>query len=237
MQILAIACQLPNPDYFLLFHAHLDERKVAWTPEDTQRYEELCQLVERLYARRTLPSELKPLQREALTPPGVSRDTALQRLVPYRIEANRRSRGARYLQVHRDSVVTLATAGTDVAHGLAFTVIVKGRSRLVPTPRLLAGCRPASRALQVRHKDGSLQPLETYRPGLGVVEADGTEVDLDSLAFRSDPRLVAMVRQPPAEPLVSDGTLKVVAYPRSLTVRLTGDRSGELIEQEPRRWT
>lgn len=238
MHIRAIACQLPHPDYVLVFHAHVAERRARWLPEDLQRYEQLHSLIERLHRQRGLKDELTLLQQEALLPADVDLDTALQRLVPYDIEARRRSRGARYLHRQRDAVIALSPAGvgTDVPCGLTFSVIVKGRSRLVPTPRLLAGCRPPRYALKVLDRDGTPQPLEAYRPGLRVVEADGTEVDLDSLAFRSDPRLVALVRQPPDEPLVSDGTLKVVAYPASATVRLTGDRGGELIEEIPRQW-
>lgn len=239
MYIRAVACALPNPAYCLVFHSHIDEERARWNDQDLTRYLELQSSVEAIYRARGVVPGLKNKALEALYHPEIDLDEALQRLVPYVVEARRRHKSEIYLHQTLDQVQRLRMAGVGEPPpaGLRQVVLMKGTKgvRFRPSVALLANYQRLSRkTLQVQDGE-SLLPLSEYRPG-SQVSADGQPLDMDSLSFRSQPALAAAVRNLGGQAAAYKGRCKLVTLPAQVDAYLSSDRSGEVVKEVARRW-
>lgn len=229
MEIKAIACTLPNPDYFLVFHSHTSARKAVWTREDRHRFFQLRHILERLHSD---PREVKSLsreQREALMPEGVSLDDALQSLTPCIVDANRATKNASYLHRERDRAEIAGLAGLEGVNGIRFVVLVKKTT----------GLRPKEWLLDHITRLGKLKVVGVSETGLPHVvrQKDEEAVDLDSLEFRSSPLMVSLARRYHHTECLLEGYLKVVCMPLDIDVRLAANKGGEVVKQVGEEWS
>jgi hypothetical protein len=133
MQIRAVACELPNPDYYLVFHAHLSDEAAVWKETDLQRYLQLQDLVGEVYAGQRFRDKLDAAALEALYVPDLSQERALQRLIPVMVEARRTNRSSLSLHRERNRVVARRRIGVGEGYpNLRQAVLCKGGAGLPP---------------------------------------------------------------------------------------------------------
>lgn len=239
MHIRAIACSLPNRSYYLVFHSHVEEDKAVWTEKDLQRFLELQQSIKDLYRTKGAGWGLRPRAMTALYDPEVDADEALQRVVPYLIEANRHNKSEIYLHHRQDSVQVRRMAGIheSLPHALRQVVIMKGTKGVMlrPSVDLLSTYQRLARCKLEAKVDGELVPIADYKPGSPLYQ-DGELLDINSLEFRSSPALTSAARMLRNDNATYKGRIKVVTLPRSVEVYLTANKGGELLKEVARVW-
>lgn len=235
MQIYAVACTLPDDLHYFVFHSHVKQDLAVWDPQDVDHYVALQREVEIAY---TDPDkcQVPPRYFAALRPEGVSKEEALQRLIPCLIEADRRSKSVTFLHTHHDSVAELSSVGLgDTPGTLQSVALVRKAREFEPTPELLAALRPPSKALKARDAQGNVLPISEYRTGMTVLDGE-QELDLNSLEFRREFGLLNAIRRQRGKKLVRRGQLKLFILPADIRVYLTRDRGGEVLRERHRSW-
>jgi len=239
MYIHAIACTLPDGRNYLAFHSHTDESKCVWRKGDRDTYFSVLDKVREVYRLKKDVPGLKDNQIPMFMPEGMDLETALQRVVPYRITADRITKNTQFLSASADDVNKVDTAGVDELEGIRFVALVKECNELKPTATFLKwSFDPLIRKgldVRARNEMGDLVPIESWQPGMDVL-VDKYKLDFDDLRFRSMPTLLAVVRNREPEKIIREGRLKIVAIPNEVEVDLIHTRGGEILREKARIW-
>lgn len=229
MEIKAVGCTLPNPDYFLVFHSHTSGRKAVWTQEDRDRFFNLKEALRTLHSDTREESRLNSEQRAALMPPGVTLDDALQSLTPCIIDANRVSKNASYLNRKRDRAEIVGYTGITGPQGIRFVALVKKSIGLRPQPWMLEHIlRLGKLKIAEDAPEGELKLVST---------ATEEEVDINSLEFRSSALMISLARRYHTADCLLEGHLKVVSLPLDYDVKLAANKGGEIVKQIAHEWS
>lgn len=234
MEVKAIACELPNPDYFRVFHSHVNPQYAQWKKDDGDMFFALQYLIKRLHADEEARDSLTSLERRALLPEGVNLEEALSRLVPRVVDANRISKNPTFLSRTYDSATVAESVGVNVPGGVRFVALVKGAVGLHPTQHLMKVLSKMTRWKVVMGEEEA--SLENYESGMQVTQG-GQPVDMDGMGFRCNPSLVEAVRRNLGYRLAEEGKLKLVAIPYDVEVYLSNHKGSEVVKEKARWWT
>lgn len=234
MEVKVVALALPSPEHFLVLHAHVNPRKAKWNVEDRSTYFRMLGILEEIYTNPKEAAKLSNEQRAALMPEGMDLFRALQLTYPCIVDANRVSKNPAYLTRDHDQAQIAELIGPEESAGVRFVVIVKKAQGLKPKPWLMQRLARMGR-WEIRDEHKQVVEAENYQPGMTVWKA-GKQVDLDSLEFRSSNLLVTMARQLAGHEALEEGYMKVVCMPNNIEIRLSANKSGEVVKEVAKEW-